>query len=159
MTPSYHRCPRCKMHLPRSSFNVKRNASCGLNVYCRACSAEIQRDIREQEPEKTRKYTRRYYKKNKVKAIAGVKSWIKANPKAATAMRKVRRALGKYGRLVMPDSCDLCGRSDRKLQLHHDDYAFPLRVVTLCVSCHKRTHSAKRNISLELVIIPLTLCR
>lgn len=41
------------------------------------------------------------------------------------------------GRLVR-QSCEQCGHA--KAQAHHDDYAKPLEVRWLCVSCHRVWH-------------------
>jgi len=40
------------------------------------------------------------------------------------------------GRLIKPDYCSRCGRSDKVIHAHHRDYSKPLDVEWLCVLCH-----------------------
>jgi len=65
-----------------------------------------------------REARRRYYRANKKKHVAGLQ-----------ARRKI----------PLDSKCSQCGATE-KLQRHHPDYAKPLEVVTLCMTCHKKLH-------------------
>ena len=70
------------------------------------------------------------------------KNWAKARTRAdrqRAAVNLVRLA-GIIGRLVGPDSCDLCGATGVELERHHVSYYYPLTVTTLCTACHGRVH-------------------
>jgi RNase P subunit RPR2 len=56
------------------------------------------------------------------------------------AREKLRQAV-RSGRLKKPTSCSECHKElpPRKIHGHHLDYANPLDVVWLCVSCHGHT--------------------
>jgi hypothetical protein len=69
----------------------------------------------------------------------------------ALAHQQVAAALAE-GRLVRPDTCELCGacRDDRPawgLYAHHEDYSRPLDVIWLCGSCHQRVHGHHRGLA------------
>jgi hypothetical protein len=63
------------------------------------------------------------------------------------------------GRLV-PQPCEICGHEGicadgrRKVQAHHDDYNFPLRVRWLCVKHHHEWHAHNRPIPHHEVLDP-----
>lgn len=56
------------------------------------------------------------------------------------ARRQVRNAL-RSGRMVKPDACSLCGRSDLRIDAHHEDYHKPFYVEWLCSACHGTRHA------------------
>lgn len=58
------------------------------------------------------------------------------NPEKAVARNAVNNAV-RDGRIVKPDYCTVCGRTNATLQAHHDDYAKPLDVLWLCFVCHR----------------------
>jgi len=57
----------------------------------------------------------------------------------------------RHGHLVRPDKCSKCGikkgttvdKYGRKIRIesHHHNYNFPLRVVWLCQFCHRKKHN------------------
>ena len=62
---------------------------------------------------------------------------------------KVIRAI-RQGVLKPADRCEECGREPytkrrKRLDGHHDDYAFPLSVRWLCPKCHARWHATHGN--------------
>lgn len=69
--------------------------------------------------------------------------WRKRNREKATASQIARRAI-ITGKLKKKSACELCGASDVRLEMHHQDYKRPLSVVTMCCSCHGKT---KRKLS------------
>lgn len=94
--------------------------------------------------EKQAAYYAAWYRRNKKKRDLSrnqehVRNWRKENPLATNAHGAVRRALAS-GRLVKPESCEVCLITGKKLTAHHPNYAEPLRVVWVCYRCHKRWH-------------------
>lgn len=49
----------------------------------------------------------------------------------------------KSGRLIKPNKCSVCGKTNCKIQGHHRDYDKPLKVDWLCISCHVKVHHNK----------------
>lgn len=44
----------------------------------------------------------------------------------------------RAGRLIKPDACPKCARTDRRIEAHHfKGYDFPLEIEWLCASCHR----------------------
>jgi len=68
------------------------------------------------------------------------------------AHSKVSQAVAA-GRLCRPDHCSHCHAIGRRIEAHHEDYAFPLDVVWLCPSCHRRAHGAPRLRSNRVVVL------
>jgi ribosomal protein S27AE len=73
-----------------------------------------------------------------MKATAGMIEWL--NMVRRIAYYQVRLAL-ESGELVKPEFCSRCGKHSEFVDAHHADYAEPLNVEWLCVSCHKKEHS------------------
>lgn len=46
----------------------------------------------------------------------------------------------KKGILKRPIRCAYCKKKSKKIIAHHKDYNKPLKVIWLCLSCHKLTH-------------------
>lgn len=132
------RCGRCKLELPRSSFHKNTKKRDGLQSSCRECTSEVgmaayRRDI-EKSRARRREATRRYAKKNPKKG---------SHPHAH-AHAAVMKAV-KSGRLVRPDVCEQCRKSESRIEAHHDDYSKPLDVRWLCAACHKIAHALHAN--------------
>ena len=56
---------------------------------------------------------------------------------------RARRAIDRNvrrGKLAKPTACPECGRTDRPIQAHHDDYSKPLDIAWLCSVCHGARH-------------------
>lgn len=53
--------------------------------------------------------------------------------------------------ILHPDNCELCG-SDRKVEAHHDDYNFPLRIRWLCKKHHHEWHKTNAAIARKEVL-------
>jgi hypothetical protein len=54
--------------------------------------------------------------------------------------RQVLNKAVAAGEVVKPDTCQLCGSKPGRLNAHHEQYARPLDVLWLCMSCHARLH-------------------
>ena len=46
----------------------------------------------------------------------------------------------KDGLVCKPSSCSICNKTPKKLNGHHDDYAYPLDVRWMCTKCHLSWH-------------------
>lgn len=59
-----------------------------------------------------------------------------------TQARQKVRDLVRRGKLIKPDTCEMCHKKfkQRYLSGHHSDYTKPLDVVWLCLSCHIILH-------------------
>jgi len=57
---------------------------------------------------------------------------------AAEAYIKFATAV-RTGDVKRSDFCQSCG-SDKSIEAHHEDYAFPTVVIWLCQSCHRLLH-------------------
>ena len=60
--------------------------------------------------------------------------WFKKNPAAYRANYQLNNAV-KLGKIIRPDSCEVC-ETPGAVQGHHSDYSKPLEVRWLCRSCH-----------------------
>jgi hypothetical protein len=49
---------------------------------------------------------------------------------------KLANAAKTRGEIAVPESCEHCGASGKRLEMHHEDYSKPLDVIFLCKSCH-----------------------
>jgi len=55
------------------------------------------------------------------------------------ARAAVKRAI-MYGRIIKLKNCSDC-RKETKLQAHHEDYLKPLKIIWLCLPCHRLKHA------------------
>jgi hypothetical protein len=49
--------------------------------------------------------------------------------------RQKERARSNAHSIALENKCERCG-STANLERHHDDYSYPLKFTTLCISCH-----------------------
>jgi hypothetical protein len=82
--------------------------------------------------------------------------WGPEQKAQALARQAVDRAV-RDGRLVVPDTCELCGSRPgpgawrtANVYAHHEDYARPLDVIWLCGSCHHRVHAVHGGLAAYL---------
>jgi len=73
-----------------------------------------------------------------------LKKWRKNNPEKSRAKSAVANHT-RSGKIVKMNQCSQCGRQNRRIEAHHDDYNKPLKVRWLCVSCHRLFHSQLKN--------------
>ncbi len=59
------------------------------------------------------------------------------------AYRAYKNAI-ESGKLARGQCCELCGECGFT-EGHHTDYAFPLRVLWFCASCHEKAHKDSRS--------------
>ncbi len=74
----------------------------------------------------------------------GSAAYIARNPDRRAAHISLGNAL-RDGKVIRPAACQACGFNGR-IQGHHDDYAKPLDVRWLCVSCHTKAHHGERAV-------------
>lgn len=92
-------------------------------------------------------HNRRYYKgwylengrKRNPDYLLVIKEWIKNHKTERSASNILRYAI-KIGKIKKPKTCSKCKR-ETKISGHHTNYLYPLRVVWVCSSCHKKIHS------------------
>jgi len=91
--------------------------------------------------EKKKVYLAAYHKNNEAVSARKKetqKKYCTRNPEKVAAHGKVNAALRK-GTLTRPDTCSKCGAKE-KIQAHHKNYKFPMKVTWLCQPCHKKLH-------------------
>ncbi len=64
----------------------------------------------------------------------------RVSPEQSRAYNKVYHAV-KTGKLIKSDVCNKCGRSDKQIEGHHEDYNKPLEILWICQGCHKQLRS------------------
>lgn len=91
-------------------------------------------------------YYREWYRKHGRKRAENyteiTKQWRKLNPEKVKVKNLVGIAI-KSGKIKRPKICSICGK-ERRLNAHHSDYNFSLKVKWLCHSCHKKEHIKNR---------------
>lgn len=71
----------------------------------------------------------------------------------ASVRNKTKRAI-QEGIVQVLEQCELC-EQELTSEIHHPDYAFPLRFLCLCIRCHRRTHENLRREREGKLPIPL----
>ena len=139
-------CTHCECLLPRTNefYAADKRSSDGYHSWCRDCQREKALAWQQDNREWAKANSRTHHRKNRNQNLASFQAWAKAHPLAAPAHHAVHEAL-RSGRLLMPDTCDACGKEDRVF-FHHEDYTRPLWGTALCHSCHRKVHGA-RNLS------------
>jgi hypothetical protein len=144
-------CVRCGEVKDEEDFYSDKRAVDGKNSHCKACHNLQSRQNRAKNPGK-RKLEDAIYRANSnpEKRRLQQYSWVRANPEKrrqiqqkwrgkypekSRAHEAVKRAI-RSGVLVRPEKCQRCGKQGR-VEGSHDDYAKPLAVEWLCVSCHR----------------------
>lgn len=84
------------------------------------------------------------WKNNKEKLSLRYKEWYRKNgrkrdPAKVEAHSLVASAI-RFGTIIRPDECSLCGLGGR-IEGHHNDYSKPLDVMWFCNRCHRKLHT------------------
>jgi hypothetical protein len=127
-------CSKCNQALPESSFGPDKKRPLGIRSACRVCMNADSRTYTASGKRKKRKY-------NKELMVNYVMDSRRRNPEKYDARCAVFNAI-RRGDLVRPMACECCGEASSRIEAHHDSYAEgdALRVVWMCVPCHKWTH-------------------
>jgi len=60
------------------------------------------------------------------------------------AARGVLHGAIASGAVTRPAACSVCGKNNRPVHGHHEDYSKPLEVIWLCGHCHGKRHADQR---------------
>jgi len=146
-------CTKCGQSKPLGEFYVDPRYRFGVRSRCKVCLAAENRDYDRRHPEVMRASSMRYLQKDpdgfrerarqkyaaNVEAVrAKVRERKLAEPEKWRARNAVSNGL-RDGRILKPDECSVCGRSDLRIEAHHEDYMRPLDVTWLCSACHGET--------------------
>lgn len=165
MTPHYHFdmkcCFKCGAEKPLSDFYKHPQMSDGHVNKCKECNKKDVRENRAGKADYYNEYDRnRPNHKERVKKISErvkllyntdeefkhkvlvhKQKWLNENQhkrKAHYAVNSAKRA----GKLNIPESCEHCESTEKKIQAHHWSYdpEHWLDVVWLCTECHGKEH-------------------
>ena len=159
MTDLIKICKKCGESKSKDMFPAAKENRDGRSGTCRKCDSKFKcawakanreivnsmhRSWRAANRDKIRAANAEWYARNKHIQRAMVEAWLDRNPDSIRAYSKMNWAI-KKGVLVRPTDCDACERSG-PVQAHHSDYAKPLDVLWLCVSCHKNFHRLEKTV-------------
>lgn len=149
------RCTQCKEVLLESMFYVI-PANGKLSTRCNSCIRKNARLYYYKNREKSlynrkqweinhpdhKRITKPYQErsqdaKNAIKK--NVKNWQLKNKEKVNAEQRLRDAV-RYGKIIKPTKCTVCGKESRIVG-HHYDYTKPLDVIWLCLKCHNHLHA------------------
>lgn len=121
-------CPKCREIKPISEFS--KSGGTKYHSHCKACVSIYYRDW--------------YSKHGRQRAddyaeICWLWYWL--NRDKAKVKYIVKKAI-EAGILKKPTGCEICGGEGR-INGHHENYSYPLKVLWICSSCHKKIHNDK----------------
>lgn len=122
------RCSQCGVIKPLTEFHARKDSKSGRRTDCRKCRYER---------------NRYYYSTDQGKKIVSEQSkrrW-KRN-KLVVAARNLVNSLILRGK-ISKEPCKICGSSSS--QVHHPNYAEPLRIEWLCHQHHMEVHGKRSN--------------
>jgi transposase-like protein len=65
--------------------------------------------------------------------------WTEHNKEKRKIANAVNNAV-RDKKLIKPNVCQECGKTNCRIEGHHDDYSKPLDVRWLCSACHRAWH-------------------
>ena len=144
------RCTKCGALKSLEQFYKEKRSPNGLRSQCKSCfdqhvnaylaalPAEVRKQRKEasrrRNPESAKSRNRMYRQRHPDKMEAWRKFYRASSRDKVLAHYAVARAL-RSGRLVRPDTCEICGRLGQ-VEAHHPDYTRHLDVEWLCRICH-----------------------
>lgn len=150
------KCRICEKEKNQCDFYKHSQAASGYDSACKECVKSRSRANRAKRIDYYREYDRQRanhpHRVDARKIYSGTEAgksahsaakarWSESNKIKRGANTLVSRAIRK-GELEKPDSCEECGKSNCRLEGHHDDYSKPLDVRWLCSKCHREWHKA-----------------
>ena len=144
----------------RAKPGVKEKEKENLKKYREANKEKIsqmQKNWREKNPEKYKEWYwkneasrekkklkhREWLEKNKDAQYESAKLHKKRYPEKVRARDILRKAVYE-GRILKPNTCEICMKKSVKIEGHHEDYSLPYNVKWLCVKCHRNLHKELR---------------
>jgi len=132
-------CSKCGETEPEKFYRRRK-------TICKSCQIKetvIAHQLNPQYQERQTAYYKQWYAENGRNRRPEYKDiiliWQARHPDAVKARIKVAKAI-KEGLLERPLRCAKCGKSNCRINGHHDNYSFPYEVLWLCSSCHKKIH-------------------
>ncbi|MGJ8515296.1 hypothetical protein [Carnimonas bestiolae] len=147
-------CKKCGIKKPVEDF-YKNNSLSGRDSSCKECRKKRVRKNYRENIEHYKEYERKRAmlphrvearekyqatEQGKLAIYRGTKKYRRNNPIKQQAHNRVNHALVR-GNISKPHACEQCGRSDKPIHAHHDDYLKQLEVRWLCPACHHQWHA------------------
>lgn len=142
-------CNKCGNSFPRSDYEVRTH-----KYTCPRCAAEYNKRWGKKRPERIAEFNKKYRKCHPDRIANSNKEYRKNHPEISIiAQRKFRklhpdiykaytvvRTKRRYGHIVPPPACSLCGTDKVRIEGHHYDYSRPLDLTWVCHDCHVKIH-------------------
>ena len=133
-------CFKCDKEKPLSEFyKHPRMADRHVNK-CKDCNKSDNTVNRRSKLVHYRAYDNKRYatqEKRRKSNAENARKFRRENPEKYKAQCTLNNAV-RDGKITKPDSCSICGTTERIIHGHHEDYTKPLEVVWCCPPCHKR---------------------
>lgn len=141
-------CRKCEKHFPEVAGFYAKDST------CKECRKQRVRQNRLEKIEYYKAYdaarandpariaARISYSKTLRGRISGARAkqaWAEQNPIKRSANSAVNNAV-RDGKLTKSAACDVCAKTNCRINGHHDDYSKPLDVRWLCSACHRAWH-------------------
>lgn len=146
----YRRCTKCGESKPPTEF-YSNGVGKPPRPECKACNRARRAQYRDENREKLRESSRRYYVEYQASGAHREQSraWRARNRERSRVMARahmqVWRAVQR-GEIDKPLACALCAAGG-PLHAHHEDYDRPLDVIWLCRPCHMQHHHGNREVA------------
>lgn len=79
---------------------------------------------------------------------AAKKKWEEHNKEKKRLHGVVTNAV-RSGKILKPVFCQVCGKTNCRIEGHHDDYTKPLEVRWLCSACHREWHKINGSVEFK----------
>lgn len=131
------RCFKCLQDKPVEEFYRHRMMADGRLNKCKECAKFDVAVNRLKSVERVRQYDRDRATQSHRVALRErvIQREREEHPQRAAARLITTRAV-RSRKLVKPQACEGCSRTDGRLEAHHLDYSRPLLVMFLCKPCH-----------------------
>lgn len=146
------KCKKCDIEKNEDQFNkwYKKSGSSGYRNSCKQCENLYNKTFREQKKDdlnkKRRKRTGAQPKRYCTDPIQRKRNedMYRSERKypEKKAARIILNAYISMGKIVKPNSCEMCLKKIR-VEGHHEDYSKPLEVKWVCKRCHADIHWKK----------------
>lgn len=154
-------CRICKAEKALSDFYAHPNMTDGVDSKCKECTKAAVRANYQAKREQYQEYERaraklphrvalrQSYGETKTgrqKKKEARFRWTASHPIQFAATKIVALALRRK-QLIKSTCCESCGKETKRLEGHHDDYAYPLIVRWLCRKCHYDWHQENQPLN------------